>query len=204
MTADEALAATYEREEAAVLADLRRVGVAVDRLPRLLNVRLPADAAEPLLRHLRTAQTHAARELLIRAMTDRTFAGMITTDLVALFESDEYATHRWTIGQAISVVGTSGDAPLLIDLARRREFGRAREMIVIGLSKLKTNESDRVLLELLDDDIVAGHAVKALASLSPTRLRMLDITQVRRFLDDRRGWVRRAAAAALKKSGATT
>lgn len=201
MAADEELAAIYAREEAAVVADLRQVGVAVDRLPQLLNARLPASAAGPLLTHLRGARTHAARELLIRAVSDRTFAGKIAPDLAALFESSEYAAHRWTIGQALSVVATPDEAPLLVDLARRSEFGRDREMIVVGLGKVKSGAADRVLLELLDDDSVAGHAVKALSLQPSARLRVLDVAPVRRFVDDQRGWVRRAASVVLKKSG---
>jgi hypothetical protein len=196
---DQQLAKTYAREEAAVIADLRQVGVDIGRLPDILKVRLPRTASQPILAHLRTAQTPAAREFLIRALTDRAFAGDIVPDLVAMFQDGEFAAHHWTIGQAIGVVVTQKYEPLILDLVAQREFGRDREMIVLALPKLKSSRADEMLLALLDDDDVNGHAVKALAGLPPSRLRALNVAAVQRFLDDRRTWVRRSASAVLKK-----
>lgn len=204
MVADDDLAIAYAREEAAVLTDLQKAGVSVKRLPELLGTRLPPSAASSLLAHLKTARTHAAREILIRAITDRTFAATIAPELAAMFEDDDFAAHRWTLGQALAAAATPDTAPLLIKLARSGEFGRDREMIVLGLSKTRSAVADQTLIDLLNDDSVAGHAVKGLASLTPTRLRALDTAGVNRFLDDPRPWVRRAASAVLKKAGRDT
>lgn len=81
----------------------------------------------------------------------------------------------------------------LVGLARDRSFGRAREMIVLGLSRSKRPEAGGVLTELLDDADVNGHAVKALRKLRVPSAR----PGLERMLGDKRAWVRKEARRAL-------
>jgi hypothetical protein len=56
----------------------------------------------------------------------------------------------------------------MIRLAADRSYGHARQMVVLGLGKLKNN--DRVvpvLLDLLDDEDVAGHAAMTFGKRRP-------------------------------------
>lgn len=70
-----------------------------------------------------------------------------------------------------------------------RRFGRAREMLVEALAKMKDRRAPLLLVELLDDEDVAGHALHALRKLKASVPREV----LAPFLDDRRGWVRAEA-----------
>jgi HEAT repeat protein len=66
-------------------------------------------------------------------------------------------------------------------------------MVVLGLGRSKKPEVGGVLIELLDDPIVSGHAIKALRKLKVPEAR----PGLERMLDDDRAWVRKEAQRAL-------
>ncbi|WP_419672760.1 HEAT repeat domain-containing protein [Agromyces seonyuensis] len=68
-------------------------------------------------------------------------------------------------------------------------------MVVLGLGRSKRLEAGDVLIELLGDPEVDGHAVKALGKLKTPRAR----AGLERMKSDSRLWVRRAAESALRK-----
>ena len=87
-----------------------------------------------------------------------------------------------------------------MDLARERSYGRGREMLVLGLARSKRREAGEVLIDLLDDPDVNGHAVKALRKLKDPRAR----EGLERMLDDDRSWVRKEAQRTLAVLGQST
>jgi len=100
---------------------------------------------------------------------------------------------RWAIGNALEVTWDDERVDDLIKLARDRSFGRAREMVVLGLGRSSRPEAGRVLIDLLDDPDVNGHAVKALRKLREPAARV----GLERMLGDHRSWVRKEAQRAL-------
>jgi HEAT repeat protein len=68
-------------------------------------------------------------------------------------------------------------------------------MVVVGLAKLKDPRAVPLLVELLEDEEVAGHAVMALRKMGATPAR----SSVERFLQDPRAWVRSEAKKAIAK-----
>lgn len=102
---------------------------------------------------------------------------------------------RWAVGNALEILWDDTYFEDLVGLARDERFGKAREMIVLGLKRSKRPEAGDVLIELLDDPVVNGHAVKALARLKPPRAR----AGLERMTADSRPWVRKAATNALAK-----
>lgn len=106
--------------------------------------------------------------------------------------------YRWAVGNALEVVADDAVRRDMIELARDRSFGRDRQMIVLGLSRMRDSEVADVLLELLTDDGVAGHAVKALGRLKVPRAR----PAIERLVDHATPWVRAEARKALAKLSA--
>jgi HEAT repeat protein len=102
---------------------------------------------------------------------------------------------RWTVGNALDVLADDSVFDELAALARDRRYGKARQMIVLGLGKSKRPEVVEVLLSLVDDPDVDGHAVKALGKLKAPAARAV----LERKLDDDRAWVRGEARKALAK-----
>src|SRR5690606_22531025 len=56
---------------------------------------------------------------------------------------------RWTVGNALEVVWDDSYFEDLAALAREVRYGRAREMVVLGLGRSKRPEAVDVLIELL-------------------------------------------------------
>ncbi len=77
------------------------------------------------------------------------------------------------------------------------EFGKAREMVVLGLARSKRTEAGDVLIGFLDDPVVSVHAVKALRKLKIQGAR----SGLEKMLGDDRAWVRREAQRALAALG---
>jgi HEAT repeat protein len=102
---------------------------------------------------------------------------------------------RWTIGNALDVLFDDASYDELAELAADRRYGKARQMVVLGLGRSRRPEAVEVLLGLVDDPDVDGHAVKALGKLKAPAARTALVAK----LDDTRAWVRGEARKALAK-----
>jgi HEAT repeat protein len=86
-------------------------------------------------------------------------------------EQDPTGTLRWAIGNALETMADRSSFDSLADLARDRQFGTAREMIVLALAKTNDPRAVDILLELLDDPDVVVAALGALGKLKATNAR---------------------------------
>ena len=171
----------YEVES---LADLRSSG---------LRYR---DAIPILLSGLASADDPRVKGEIVRALSVPWAKAVATRPLLEEFKrvADETGMGlRWIIGNALEVVWDDDCFEDLVELARDPSFGRAREMVVLGLRKSKRPEAGDVLIELLDDPVVSGHAVSALRRLKLPQAR----AGLERMLGDKRAWVRKEAQRAL-------
>jgi len=171
------------------LADLRHSGaryreaipVLLDWLPRVTDVKVKGEvvrvlsvpwakpaATEPLIDEFRRLDVSA----------DPTGTGL-----------------RWTIGNALEVLFADANFEAFAELARDERYGKARQMVVLGLGKSKRPEAVDVLLGLVGDPDVDGHAVKALGKLKAPESR----PALESKLADSRAWVRSEARKALAK-----
>jgi HEAT repeat protein len=99
------------------------------------------------------------------------------------------------LGNALSVVADDSFFDEAAQLIRRREYGRAREMLVLGLVRLRDPRVASLLVEMLDDDDVVAHAVMALGRLRPPGVRPL----VEPLVDHPSALVRGEAKKALRR-----
>jgi HEAT repeat protein len=185
------------REEAPVLQDLRRLGIEVAHIQDLYQGRYDYRSAIPtLVSWLPKVSDAAVKEMLVRALTVPWARGLAGPTLVDAFETaDNYSpAFRWTVGNAIEVVAEPAMLPDMIRLAKATDYGRAREMIVMGLGRIESPAAQQALVDLLGDPEVAGHAVKGLARLQEPETRAALVP----FLLDKRGWVRLAARRAIE------
>jgi len=82
-------------------------------------------------------------------------------------------------------------------LVRDSRYGRAREMLVLGLGRMPSDpRATRLLIELLRDDEVAGHALRALATMKAG----VEPEIIEPLLKHREAWVRKEAKKVLAKS----
>ncbi len=183
--------------EEPILRRLREVGYDVHSLAGLRHSgERYRDAIPILIAALSELSDEKTLTEVVRALTVPWARPAATGPLIELFREVEDHSGlglRWVIGNALDVVWSDDYFDDLVNVARDREFGRAREMVVLGFARSKRSEAGGVLLELLDDLDVNGHAVKALRTLKIPSAR----PGLEGMLDDKRVWVRNEAHRAL-------
>lgn len=191
-------------EEALILRDLSAVGLHAGSLVELRGFGGPYPAAIPILvSWLSSVTDRRVLEGLVRALSVPWAKPMATQPLINLFRGIDEITDpdgfgvRWTVGNALEVVFDDSSFDELETIARDKSFQNARQMVVLGFGKSKRPEAVSVLLDLLDDPQIDGHAVKALGKLKAPEAK----TALEGKVQDRRAWVRTAAKAALRKLG---
>ena len=187
--------------EGPILDSLRAVGYEVGSLAELRESgERYRDAIPTLVAALSEVVDTRVLMEVVRALSVPWAKPAATSTLIDLFQRVEDANGlglRWAIGNALEVTWDDDDFEALVDLACDRSYGRSREMIVLGLARSKRPEAGTVLLGLLDDTDVNGHALKALRKLKLPVPR----AGLERMLDDDRAWVRKEAQRALVALG---
>lgn len=188
--------------EEPILAELAAAGFASPSLADLRHSGLRyTDAIPILLRWLPQITDPIVKEEVVRAMSVPWAKPVATKPLIEQFRSLDASVDptgtglRWVIGNALQVLFTDADFDEFVELAQDRRYGRARQMVVLGLGKSRRPDAVGVLLGLVNDPDVDGHAVKALGKFkAPAARAALELK-----LDDSRAWVRSEARKALAK-----
>lgn len=190
----------YREAAAPVAAELRGLGYHVEDIGDLRHLGARYTNAVPvLIEWLTKVDEPSVKEDIVRTLSVP-WAKSAAPVLIEEFRRVEDATGtsiRWVIGNALSVVAGDPVCDDLVDLARDRRYGRAREMVVVALGrmKMKTACVVDVLIELLADEDVAGHAVIALGKLKDRRAR----EAVAALQNHPKAWVRAEVKKALAR-----
>lgn len=188
-----------------VVVELAEVGITVGSVFDLVNAKVAYPAAIPiLLNNLSKVSDPVTKEGLVRALSVKEAAGIASQRLIQEFLAippeapKQEQLIKWAIGNALSVVATDADRESLVTIATDKRHGKAREMIVVALGRMKDSEVGEVLVELLDDDCVAGHAAMALRKLRYHSA----LQKLRSSLEGKRGWVRKEIEKTIEKLSA--
>jgi HEAT repeat protein len=188
--------ARNKMDAAPVVAALRSTGLLVDTVADLFNKKMDYQIAIPILvEWLPRVANLDVKQDIVRALSVK-WARQAAPLLLAEFERADDPTGtglRWAIGNALEVLASDEIADGMIKVATDRRYGRAREMVVVGLGKLKDPRATDVLLNLLADDEVVGHAVMALGKLRARTAR----SRIQLLLSHSKPWVRKEAKKAL-------
>lgn len=189
---------SYARSAADLLGELAGAGFVVGSIRDLLAQGEAIRKAVPILvRWLPLVSDSALKEDIVRTLSVP-WAHSAAPALVAEYERVDDLTGtglRWAIGNALEVLANDEIADDLIRLAKDRRFGRAREMVVLGLAKLSSPDVPGVLSGLLTDDDVVGHAVMALGRLEAQQARQLIVP----LLKHSKRWIRKEAGKAIDR-----
>jgi HEAT repeat protein len=190
-------------ENSRVVSALKEKGIVVSNIYDLVNTnRSYKDAIPVLIGLLSEVQDMTIKEGIIRALAVKEAVGSNAVDqLVAEFKRPEVAHSergqllKWVIGNTLSVIAKDGDFSQLAELARDKQHGKAREMIVVALGNMRqTPEAIDVLIDLLNDEEVCGHAAKALGNLRAKKAEK----ELKKLLNHRVEWIRKSAKHALE------
>jgi HEAT repeat protein len=187
-------------EEGPILAGLVEAGYDVGSLAELRHSGVRYRKAVPIMIAALSETTDVKTLMeLVRALSVPWAKPEATGPLVELFRrvAASAGDLRWAVGNALDVNWDDARFDDLLDLVRNRSYGRAREMVVLGLGRSKRPEAGDVLIALLDDPDVNGHAVAALRKLKVPGARV----GLERMLKDDRAWVRKEAQRALAALG---
>ncbi len=179
-----------------LLAQLAAQGFEVQTPADLFNKRLNYKAAIPtLIEWLPRVSNPDVKADVVRALSVKWAKPAAIPVLLREFERAEDDQLRWAIANALEVVADDSAFDEIAAWAADRRYTDARQMLVLALGHMRNPAAFDVLLGLLNDETVAGHAVMGLGNLRDARAR----SALEPFLNSDRKWVRGEARKALKK-----
>jgi hypothetical protein len=136
-----------------------------------------------LISYLDSALPPNELQMVIRALSEK---GVVqaTGRLLCFFEDARFKAYPsllWAVGNAVHAIAGQNHLRKVLAVCRRDDLGGARQMLVLHLARFKdTDEVFQVLISLLDDETVRGHALEALWRYGDTRaLSVIGVTPVR-------------------------
>jgi len=96
---------------------------------------------------------------------------------------------RWSIGDAISLLADDDLYSEISRLVQDRTYGRAREMLALALGRMRKVDATPLLIQLLQDPDVRGHAALALGRRGGKDA----FDALEPLLGNERKWIRQAA-----------
>ncbi|WIE83498.1 HEAT repeat domain-containing protein [Curtobacterium sp. MCPF17_021] len=186
-------------EQSAILADLRALGYDFSNLSAFAQAGIRYEDAIPLLiEWLRKARTPMMQRAVAHTLTNPSAKGAAMPALVEAFRNfTDEADTRWAVGASIESAYVDTYFDDVAALALDPQYGGARQMVALALGKSKRPEAVDVLLQLMDDHDISGHAVFALSKRPNPQAR----EAFEEKLTDDRPWVRKKAALGLRKIG---
>ena len=194
---DENFQKTFQ-DDLIVVKALQKVGIEVQSVYDLVNSSQSYKGAIPvLLKLLPKVKEQVIKEGVARALTVKEARGLASRPLLNEFLSADSSqlNLKWVIGNALSMVAEDDVFEEIVDLATDKKHGQAREMLMLALANMKHPRAVDVLIELLKDEEVAGHAIMALGKLKAAKAQKA----IEVFLDHQKTWIRKEASRALSK-----
>lgn len=194
--------AALKAEDRHICAALAEMGITVDSVYDLVNTRtLHADAVPVLVEWLPKAKNDRMKEGIARALSFQGAGEEAVHVLLAEFESNDLdslhmQSAKWAIGNAICEVASPSMLEDLCRLVLDERHGSARQMLAIAVGKtgkVAKDQALKVLLQLLEDPMVQGHALSGLGHLRHEASR----SAIQPFLDHQKAWIREEARKAL-------
>lgn len=186
------------QDDLIVVKALQNVGIEVQSVYDLVNSPRSYDAAIPvLLNLLPEIEDERVKEGIVRALTVKEARGLASRPLLHEFKSAAPSQWilKWVIGNALSVVADDEVFEEIVELVKDKGHGKAREMVVLALANMKNPRAVDVLMELLKDEEVVGHAIGALGKLKAVQAEKA----IEPFLNHDKTWIRKEVSKTLSK-----
>ncbi|MFZ5985735.1 MAG: HEAT repeat domain-containing protein [Bacillota bacterium] len=178
-----------------LLQEVREKGVEFSNINDLMKINMKyRDLVPILLRYLKDVTDESDKEFIVRCLGVKGFVEA-SKPLISEFYKSNNVTFKWAIGNSLSIISDIDSVPELIKIAQEKEHGIARQMIVDGLGAYKNDDVKAVLISLLNDDEVVGHAISGLSKTGDKTL----IRHIEPFLTYKVKWIRNEASKAIKK-----
>jgi hypothetical protein len=186
---------------APILRELSDNGFVYDSLDDLRKSRRKYGGAVPvLIKWLEEVDDYDAKESIVRALTVPWAKPQAGPVLISEFRriSDDAAegqSLKWAIANALAVVADETVVDDLIELVTDMRHGKSREMIAVALGNMKDRRIADVLVGLLQDEQMAGHAIIGLGKLRSRGTR----SAIEPFLNHHKSWIRAEAKKSVER-----
>lgn len=180
-----------------LLKELAAKGFRVNSLVELRERGANYSAAVPvLLQWLPPMSDRHAKDDIVRTLSVPWAKPAAAPVLIDEFKAANDPTGeglRWAIANGLTVVADDSVLEELLHFVQDKQYGKAREMLVVALGNMKDPRAVAVLMNLLDDEQVVGHAVMALGKLKAPAAR----ERLKELMQHTTEWVREEARKAL-------
>jgi len=185
------------REQAPILAELEVVGIYLRNVCDLHRDMPDYPLAVPILiKWLPVVTNPGLKDDIARTLSSR-LARAASKPLVEEFRrcKDQPGGLKWTLAAALSFAADDSVFEDLAELANDKRHGKNREMLAIALGNMRDARAVDVLIDLLSDNEIAGHAIIGLGNLRNRKAR----PYIEPFLTHPKTWWRNEAKKALAK-----
>jgi HEAT repeat protein len=185
------------KDASPVISDLVNEGYTVETISELLKVGKYNNAIPILLKWLPQVDNLRVKESIVRALSvpwARPLANKVLIEEFAKANNNSLS-FKWATANAISIIADDDDFDDIVNLLKDETHGKAREMLTLALGNIKSTKAEDALIELLDDETCAGHAIMALAKLKSKR----SVPKIQALLSHSKSWVREEAKKAIIK-----
>jgi HEAT repeat protein len=158
----------FDKENNIIKRDLKSVGVIIhEDIYELVNSREKYTEAIPILINLLPKiEESSLKEGLIRALSIKEAKGIADRILIEEFNKDSLNSYlRWAIGNALRFTLSKENLEGALEIASNKRFGSDRQEILTAISKFKDGRVEQILIDSLDDDEIAVHAIQGLGRL---------------------------------------
>ena len=183
-------------DENLLLSDIAAEGYDVKSIYELENITKKDEVLVPvIIKHINLVEPPNLKEWFVRCLSKKGFYSA-SAFLIEEFKHNINGSYKWAIGNAIEIINDPSIYNDLIEIALDRSHKSDREMIVMALGRYKKNiEVRKVLIDLLSDKDVNGHALEALKKCGEVE----DIVYIEPLLSDANPWIKKQAEKAIRQ-----
>ena len=184
------------RDAQPVVDNLAAQGLSIQTIADLFNNKLNYKAAIPtLLEWLPRVSNPEVKEDIVRALSVIWAKPSAIEPLLVEFERADDSGLRWAVANGLAVVADDSAFSRISDWLRDPRYGNAREMLAVALGNMRDPRAFDLLIELLKDEEIVGHAAIGLGNFGDSRAK----SPLEGLRDHRKKWVRDEARTALRK-----
>lgn len=164
------IAIERSKEHQSLTDELAEVGIKISNIYDLVNTKTKYPKAIPILiKHLQISYSDRVKEGIVRALTVPEAKGLVVPLLIKeyLQLSNDKENLKWVIGNAVNVTITKKDVADIFPIVLNKENGISRQMFVVALGRIKSDNVRDVLLTLVNDEdkVIRDEAKKALKKI---------------------------------------
>lgn len=188
------------KDDTLILKDLiseinSKLDIQIKEYYELLNMRKELKSCiQIIIEYIYIFNASNYKDAMVQLLNSKGF-NEATAILLNLYNDKSNNVDKWNIGATLYSIQDKRFENNYIKIIKDKENGTSRQMIVILLGKLKCEKSIPVLIELLKDDDVNGHAIMALGYFKDEKL----IQYIEPFLNHKQLWIRKEAEKAIRK-----